>query len=189
MTQKQAAVQKQRSEAVTLALDQAEMARALAEEAAAQMELVLQEADDKQVIADQKAEAAAAARELARSELQEMMVAQSAAVKEREEAAAAATAFQLKAEDAKHANMMVDTRTALHVKAETELVEAQAEVLRLTQLAEDRAAESAEILPISLVDQDPDETGYDTEDGESIGAAYPDNYRPVADMRASFALF
>ncbi len=186
MRRKQAALQKHRSEAVTLALDQAAMTRSLAAEARARMELVLQAADAAQAVADRKAAAAAAARELARSELQEMVVAQSAAVKEREEAAAAAAAAQLEAEDVEHAKMMLDTKIALLVKAQTKVKEAQAEVLRLTQLAEDRAAQSAVIPPISLVDQDPDKIDYDSEDGESIGQDCPGDYRPVADMRASY---
>eukprot|EP01043_Picozoa_sp_COSAG02_P055140 COSAG02_NODE_6351_length_3630_cov_2.661852_5_plen_89_part_00 len=84
-----------------------------------------------------------------------------------------------------HARVILDTKIALRVKAQATVAEAQAEVLRLTQLAEDLAAQSAVIPPISRVDQAPDATGYDSDDVESSGGAHPDDHRPVADMRAS----
>lgn len=185
VAQQKLGLQKERSAGVRRALEAAAQARVKAEAEAKAARVALQVADTARATADREAAAAASARELANAQLEEMRTAQSAAAVEREEAAAAALAVNEEAEDVARARITLDSMVAAHTNAQTIFLEAKHEALRLTQAAEDRAAQSAVIPPPSVFDQDPDHHAHEDAESTQQYDHFVEGHQTVAEMRAS----
>ena len=165
VAQRQKAMQKEQSEGVARALEEAEMARAFAEEAREEATLALLVASRAQEAADTEAAEARAARETANAELAEAEAARAKAVEERQQAVAAQEEAAEEAADVAHAKMMLSAKLSTHEVAKAAAVRAREEAVRAAKVAEVVAEQSA-VIPPPPSSLEEDEEGAYEEDEE-----------------------